>query len=112
MVEFCQLNKKPNEKIAKDCSSNDQSSPQITNIADKVAIIKEMIKQCYELPNEWTVIQLCKRFNRKKPYQLKEEDCTEHLPLNITAFCYARSELLANKPFSIELHFPKGNLNV
>lgn len=107
LLKFCQLNVKQTEEIVPKESFNDKLS-KIKLLSDKISIVREMIKTCNELPNEWTVIQICKRFNNKRPYQLKEEDITEFVPLNITLFCYARSALLDNEPFTIELRNIKG----
>lgn len=107
--QFVQSRTNSNKKEAQEASRSGPSpQPSERILRDRMDATRELIMRCSKLPDEWNVVQLCKRFNPNQGHQLLYDHHTAHLPLNVTLFKYERADLLENEPLRFTLHQEDG----
>lgn len=103
LLDLCRASKntapKPAEPTPPVSGAGTQSSKtaagvELRTVRDKLAVTGDMLHRCRQLPAAWTVLQLCKSYNPQQFIQTAAERFSCPLPLNLTVFSGARSELL------------------
>lgn len=100
LVNFCVNETDCNSVGGGDDDDTFNREPQLN---DRIELIKRMVGDCNRLPVEWTVVQLTRHCNPLRAFQLKDDILTSEDPIQMTAFCYANSDMMQNLPFTVQL---------
>lgn len=93
-----------------DLNGNAASKSKKPIMDDIDGCVENIAAHCAALPKEWTVLQICKMNTDYNGFANFKQYFTEKKPIKFSALCYARSELLQDRPLCFHLNTNENTL--